>query len=125
MMNKKIAASAVIIVIVVASIADWFANNKISELQSQNNDLQKQVNELQDQNRELEDENDELQKQLDLLQKRVDFSPEVQITDFSSGAGWLNVVGMTIAIGLDVTIQNTGISDVDGLTLEIKRLNVD
>jgi hypothetical protein len=52
-MNKKIAASAVIIVIVAASIAAWLVNNQISELQSQNSDLQKQLNELQEQLRNL------------------------------------------------------------------------
>jgi hypothetical protein len=49
----------------------------------------------------------------------------VLITEFSSKDGWWNPVGVTLALDLNVTIANTGISDVEGLTLEIKRLNVD
>jgi FtsZ-binding cell division protein ZapB len=124
-MNKKIATSAILIAIIAASIATWFVHSQISELQSQNSDLQHQINELQDQNRDLQDKNDELQEQLDLLQKRIDFSPEVLITEFSSAYGWLNLVGVAISIDLKITISNIGISDVEGLTLEIKRLNVD
>jgi FtsZ-binding cell division protein ZapB len=124
-MNKKLTASAVIIVIVAASIAAWLVHTQISELQIQNGDLQEQVNELQDQNRDLQDKNDELQEQLDLLQKRVDFSPEVLITKFSSKDGWWNPVGVTLALDPNITIENTGISDIDGLTLEIKRRNLD
>ena len=124
-MNKKIAAGAVIILIVTVSIATWLVNNQISELQSQNKDLQDKVDELQDQNRDLQDENDELHEQLDLLQKRVDFSPEVVITEFSSLGGWRNPVGVTLEEVFNVTIENTGISDIDGLTLEIKRLNLE
>jgi len=124
-MNRKIAASVVIIVIVAASIATWFVHTQISELQSQNSDLQDEVDELHGQNRDLQDENDELQEQLDLLQKRVDFSPDVIITKFSSKDGWWNPVGVTLALDLNITIENTGISDIDGLTLEIKRRSLD
>jgi uncharacterized protein YlxW (UPF0749 family) len=130
-MNRK--SLAIILVMVIASsVAAWFVNNQIGELQNQNSNLQHQLNEVQDQNDELQgqngelqEENDELQQQLDLLQKRINFEPEVQITKFSSQAGWMNVVGMTIAIGIDITISNIGISDIEGLTLEVKRLRVD
>jgi len=123
-MNRK-ALALVLIASIILSIAAWFAQSQISELQSQNSDLEHQINELQDQNRDLQDENDELQEQLDLLQKRVDFSPYVQITQFSSKEGWWNPVGVTVALDFNVTIVNTGMSDIEGLTLEIRRLNVD
>jgi hypothetical protein len=133
LISVKIKVSAVILVIVVSlSIAAWFIHNQISCLQHQNsnlqdhiNELQDHINELQDQNRDLHDKNDELQKQLGLLQKRIDYEPEVLIENFSSPYGWQNVVGMTIAITFNVTIRNTGISDIEGLTVEIKRFKVD
>jgi FtsZ-binding cell division protein ZapB len=129
---KRKTAAIILVTVIALSVAGWFVHNQISELLSQNSDLQHQMNELQDQNDELQaqngelqDENDELQQQLDLLQKRINFEPEVRITEFSSRGGWMNVVGMTIAISIDITISNIGISDIEGLTLEIKRLGVD
>ena len=125
-MSVKMKVIAIMVVTVIAlSVAVWLVHIHISELQIQNSDLQNQINELQDQNRELQDENDELQEQLDLLQKRVDFSPDVIITKFSSKDGWWNPVGVTLALDLNITIENTGISDIDGLTLEIKRRSLD
>jgi FtsZ-binding cell division protein ZapB len=124
-MNRKIVVGAVLFAIIAASIATWFVHTQISELQSQNSDLQNQINELQEQNRDLQEENGELKQQLDLLQKRVNFEPEVLITNFSSPYGWQYMGGMTGFIQFNIAISNTGISDVEGLTLEIKRLNVD
>ena len=105
------------------SIAGWFVTN--SDLQQQINELQEQNAGLQGQNGDLQEENDQMQEQLDLLQKRLDFNPRVLITNFSSQYGWQNVVGMTIAMTFNVSVQNFGISDIEGLTVEIKRLNVD
>jgi len=100
-MNKKIAASAVIIVIVVASIAAWLVNNQISDLQSQNSDLQNQVNELQDQNKEL-------QEQLT--------AQKVMITTFFI-TGHSNPGGIMWNTDFIVRIQNNGTRDVHGLYL--------
>lgn len=124
-MNKKIVASVFLIVIIAASIGTWFVHTQISELQSQNRDLQNQIDELQEQNRDLQEENGELKQQLDLLQKLVNFEPEVLITNFSSPYGWQYMGGTKGFIQFNIAISNTGISDVEGLTLEIKRLNVD
>jgi hypothetical protein len=98
------------------SIAGWFVTNI---------DLQQQINEVQEQNRDLKEENDELLEQLDLLQKRLDFNASVLITKFSSEYGWANVVGMTIAMNFNVSVQNFGISDIEGLIVEIKRYGFD
>ena len=53
------------------------------------------------------------------------YEPEVVITEFFSLGGWRNPVGVTLEVVFNVTVENTGISDIDGLTLEIKRLNLE
>jgi DNA-binding protein YbaB len=100
-MNKKIAASVILIAIIVASVASWFVNNQISELQIQNGDLQNQVNELQDQNKEL-------QEQLT--------AQEVMITTFFI-TGHSNPGGIMWNTDFIVRIQNNGTRDVHGLYL--------
>ena len=95
-MNKKIATSAILIAIIAASIATWFVHTQISELQAQNSELRNQLNQVN----------------------------RVNITDFSSN-GWMNPVGVGIEIDFHVVILNTGINDVGGVTLEIKRLDLD
>jgi FtsZ-binding cell division protein ZapB len=122
---KRTALAIVLITVIVLSIATWFVHSKISELQNQISELQAQNSELYDQNRDLQDKNNELQEQLNELQKQIDDAAKVMITEFSSLRGWWNPVGATMAVDLDITILNTGINDVEGLTLEIKRLNFD
>jgi hypothetical protein len=100
-MNKKITASIILIVIVVASVAAWLVNNQISELQIQNSDLQNQVNELQDQNKEL-------QEQLT--------AQKVMITTFFI-TGHSNPGGIMWNTDFIVRIQNNGTRDVHGLYL--------
>lgn len=90
---------------------------------SQINSLQNQVSSLQTRNNELLDQKKDLENQLDALQQLLDFGPTVKITSFSSREGWWNPVGMSMIVILDITISNNGISDVDGLMLEIKRYN--
>jgi hypothetical protein len=88
---------AIILVAVIAlSLATWLVHNQISELQAQNSELRNQLNHVN----------------------------RVNITDFSSG-GWTNPVGVAMEIGFHVAILNTGINDVGGVTLEIKRLDLD
>ena len=48
----------------------------------------------------------------------------ITITKFSSG-GWGNPVGVTMAVGFNLTILNNGINDIDGVILEIKRSSFD
>jgi hypothetical protein len=95
-MNKKVATGAFLIVIIAASVISWFVYTQISDLQTQNSELRNQLNHVN----------------------------RVNITDFSSG-GWTNPVGVAMMIDFHVTILNTGINDVGGVTLEIKRLNLD
>jgi len=114
--NKALAIATVTVVSIL--VTALFVYSQISELQNQISKLQAENNELQDQKRELEN-------QLDTLQKLLDYGPEVQITNFSSRMGWWNPVGVSMLVIFDITISNNGISDVEGLTLEIKRYNID
>jgi FtsZ-binding cell division protein ZapB len=122
---KRTALAIVLITVIVLSIATWFVHSQISELQNQISDLQAQNSELRDQNRDLQDKNDELQEQLNELQKQIDDARNVMITGFSSLRGWWNPVGVAMVVDLDITILNTGINDVEGVTLEIKRSDFD
>jgi type II secretory pathway pseudopilin PulG len=118
MLMKRIALALVLIAITILSIAAWFVQSQIGE-------FQKQVIELQDKNNELQEQNEELQEQINELQKQIDNAAKVMIIEFSSPTGWRNPVGMAMDSIFNVTIMNTGLNDVEGLTLEIKRLNFD
>jgi hypothetical protein len=72
----------------------------------------------------LQDQNNELREQLNVLQKQIEDAAKVIITEFSSG-GWWNPVGVAMSVDFNVTIMNTGMDAVEGLTLEIKRLDFD
>jgi FtsZ-binding cell division protein ZapB len=128
--SKKILAVATVTIVALLVAALFAVNqicqlqNQVSELDGQNSDLQNQMNDLQEQNSDLQDENDGLQQQLDLQQKWLDYQPQVRITEFSGG-GWWNPVGVTLALDFTIKIYNSGISDVEGLTLEIKRYGFD
>lgn len=114
--------------------------NQISDLEDQNNELENQTIQLQNQisefhnqtidlenqNSDLQDKNNELQEQLNETQKLFDAaSSRAMIIEFSSPWGWGNPVGVTMAVDFNITILNNGINDIEGLTLEIKRLNFD
>jgi len=60
-------------------------------------------------------QNSELQNQI---------RDSLKITEFSSG-GWGNPAGMAMSVGFNITIMNAGITEVDGVILEIKRPNFD
>ena len=112
-MNKKIAASTVIIVIIVASVAAWFVNNQISELQIQNSDLQNQVNELEDQNKELQEQLRELENSIE----------GVRILDFEwTGSGGPGPGGTSWSRSFNITLQNLGNSAVERLSVDVKLL---
>ena len=122
-MNKKIAASTVIIVVVAASVAAWFVNNQISELQSQNSDLQNQVNELQDQNQELQDQISELQDHLIELEN-INAAHDVKITHFQWIGGYHHLGQVGLYQIFEVTIKNIGSNNASGLTLSVELLTV-
>jgi TolA-binding protein len=121
-MNKKITASAVIIVIFATSIAAWLVNNQISELQSQNSDLQNQISELQDQINELQDQNSELQNQLDELEN-INAANDVKIAAFEWIGDYYSTGQVNLFQNYKVTIQNMGDNNASGLYISVKLLS--
>ena len=109
-MNRKIALSIVLIAIIALALASWFVNNQFSALQNQ-------INELQARNGELQDQNTDLQNKLYLARY-------VRITDFKWFGGINPVAGLTLAFPVEVTVENTGVNDVSGLTLTVKLVYV-
>jgi len=93
LMKRK--ALAIILIVIVVSIAALLVHNHISELQ----------------------------RQLNELQKPIDNARKLKITEFWSPMGWWNPVGVTMAVDFNITIFNTGIEDVEGVVLEIKTVN--
>jgi phosphate/sulfate permease len=130
-MEKKI--SIIVIVTVIALLFGFLFSyiqisllqNQIIELQAENSELTDQINQLQDQKNELHEENSELQQQLDLLQKRVNFEPEVEISKFSAPEGWQYIGGTTKMLDCIIVISNTGLIDLEGLTLEVQRRDLE
>jgi hypothetical protein len=108
--------------VVVLSVAGWFVNNQINDLQKHVKEFQSQNSDLQDQVNQLQDQNNQLRTQVYYLQKLIAKELVVEITEFSSPTGWMPLGGMTGFIELDLEISNSGILDVDGLTLEMKML---
>jgi TolA-binding protein len=97
-MNKKIAAGAIIILIVTVSIATWLVNNQISELQSQNSKAQAQLSELQNQLNELQLQNHEQQDRLN---------------DFTYGHEKENIAGNTTLTNLPYGEHNVTVYATD------------
>jgi TolA-binding protein len=124
-MNKKIAASAVIIVIVAASVAAWFVNNQISELQSQNSKVQDQLSELQNQLNELQLQNREQQDRLN------DFTYElakarhlrVEVTAFQWISSFDPIGGLWLGHPVNVTVENNDVVPLMGLRLRVTLAN--
>jgi TolA-binding protein len=124
-MNKKIATSVVIIVIVAASIATWFVNNQISELQSQNSEVEDQLSELQNQLNELQLQNREQQDFLN------DFTYElakarhlrVEITAFQWISSFDPIGGLWLGHPVNVTVENSDVVPLMELRLRVTLAN--
>ena len=124
-MNKKVIASAVIIVIVATSVAAWFVNNQISELQSQNSKVQDQLSELQNQLNELQLQNREQQDSLH------DFTYElakarhlrVEVTAFQWISSFDPIGGLWLGHPVNVTVENNDAVPLMGLRLRVTLAN--
>ncbi len=131
-MNRKIVLGAVVTVVVLLAIAGWLVYAQFSKLQAQIANLQAQKSELENSNSELQAQNAELQnktkdlqEQLDQLLEQIGAARKVMITGGSSKYGWINAVGMTMLLNIDITIENMGNASVEGLILEVKRAGFD
>ena len=131
-MNKKIVASAILIAIIAASTATWFVHTQISELQTQISELQDQNNDLQAQIYDIQGQLNESQNQITEQQRSLrdityDLALErplrVLITKFEWVGDFNPIVGLAIGYSVKVTVQNTDVIDVSGLTLTVRLLN--
>jgi hypothetical protein len=89
------------------------ANCKIkSELHAQNDELQDQIGELQNQNSALQDKLDKI------------YEGPVQIADFKWTSNWgAGPVFPQWGRSFNITLQNMGIMDVEGISVDIKPLS--
>lgn len=102
-MKARIVLGIAVFMIVAILSVTWIAYSQISQLQTRNKDLQDQLSEAQ--------------KKLELLHN-------IRIYEFSS-PGWWNPGGVATIADMYVIIVNNGTTDVEGATLEIRRLDVD
>jgi hypothetical protein len=124
-MNKKIVASAVIIVIVAASIAAWLVNTQISDLQSQNSELQDQLSESKNQLNEVQLQNSEQQDRLN------DFTYElakarhlkIELSAFQWIGGFNPIGGLWLGHPVNVTVQNNDAVPLSGLKIRVTLAN--
>lgn len=126
-------AAVLAITIVMLSVACGFLLYQFSELQNLNDGFEEQIREYQNQTGqltnqidELEKQTSELEKQLDdfedeIYQRRVSDAKQVKITKFSV-YGW-NHVSIEVMSFCNVTVQNFGTNDIDGLTIRISGVN--
>ena len=64
----------------------------------------------------------QIQEQLNELKRQIEIEKNVKIVDFSS-PGWWNPVGVWVIADFNVTIMNNCTYDVDGVIVEIRRLD--
>lgn len=140
--NRKLRSkilAIVLITVIALSMASWFVYNQIGNLQNQIDELQAQNNELQDQNRALQAQVSEIQDQLNESQNQSDTQQgylsdityelalerplRVLITKFKWVGDFNPIGGLTISYSVKVTVQNTDVIGVSGLTLTVRLLN--
>jgi len=137
-LRSKILA-IVLITVIALSMASWFVYNQIGNLQNQIDELQAQNNELQDQNRALQAQVSEIQDQLNESQNQSNTQQDylsdityelalerplrVLITKFKWVGDFNPIGGLTISYSVKVTVQNTDVIGVSGLTLTVRLLN--
>jgi len=137
-LRSKILA-IVLITVIALSMASWFVYNQIGNLQNQIDELQAQNSVLQDQNRALQAQVSEIQDQLNESQNQSDTQQgylsdityelalerplRVLITKFKWVGDFNPIVNLAISHSVKVTVQNTDVIGVSGLTLTVRLLN--
>ena len=125
-MNKLVAVLAIVIILL-SSVCGILCY-QIGDLQSQNNELQNQIGQLENQTNELESqlaelelENIELQNQTGELEAKLgaleNATVMVKITGFEITGAMKSPDGQGYYSSAEVSLQNFGINDVEGLVL--------
>ncbi len=134
MFSQKILYGLVLIAVIALAGVSWFSYNQtgslqdfqnqnaelqdqVSELQSQNNALQSQISQLQNQNGEQQDRLSDITYEL-ALQRPL----RVLVTAFKWIGDFNPMAGLTIKYSINVTVQNTDVVAVSGLTLTVRLL---
>jgi TolA-binding protein len=92
------------------------------QCENQINELESQIDEREEQNLELQNQNFELQSQFDQLiqlTKIRNSSIVVRVTDFTLPDFFSPMVGTWVESDANITVQNFGTNDLEGLTLTI------
>jgi hypothetical protein len=116
---KRKAVAFILIAVFAVSAAAWLVYTQVSELQNQISELHAQNDELQDQIGELQNQNSALQDKLDKI-----YEGPVQIADFKWTSNWgAGPVFPQWGRSFNITLQNMGIMDVEGISVDIKPLS--
>jgi len=128
-MRKRVAVSAITVVIIALTVSAWLVNNQINnlqtqiaELQSKNNALESQINDLQNQISSLENQNSELIKQFGDLTKQLALERHlnVEIVSLWHRDYWSAFGGLLVEYPFNVTIRNNDVMTVSGLNLNVR-----
>ena len=117
-MKKRELLAVVLILVISSLVIFWLFSNQIG-LQKQISELQTQIDDLQDQNKELQDQKIGLQDRLD---EKYGASPVSIIA--GKMTGWDPYVSLTIQSRVNVTVQNNGTTELSGLVLNVRLVNV-
>lgn len=112
--DKRIILSGVIVCIVVLTFSSLFIYNELNILRAQVSDLQFQNSQLENQNNELRSNITALENQIKTLQE-----PTHNLTvTATSSSSWINPGGIWYIQYFNITIQNKGLNNVGGVTLD-------
>jgi len=130
-MKKSTALSVLGVAVVLLVFSAWLANTvntqyisyqkQITDLQRQVNELETQIGQPENQTSSLESQNSKLVIQLGDLTKQLALErySHVDIVSMAPDFGWSPIVGMTVAVGAEVTVRNNDVVTVSGLELSV------
>ncbi len=118
-MNNKIVPALLLIVIITLASALMLFQTELNAAQNQASNLEGQLEQCKNSTGGMQKEVDNLEAQLYSLQ-----NPVYNVTiENVTATGWMTVVSVTVEEGFYITIKNTGVRDVGGLTFEFNVLD--
>jgi hypothetical protein len=118
-MNNKIVPALLLIAIITLASSLVFFQTELNAAQNQASNLEGQLEQNQKSTGSMQKEVDNLGAQLYSLQNPI---YNVTIENITQ-TGWMALVCVTVEDGFYVTIKNTGVRDVGGLTFEFNILD--